>query len=439
MAKEHFDAVVVGAGPAGAAAAYTMAKAGLSVVLLDRGEFPGAKNMFGGIIYRHELEELIPGCTQERGFPAERHITEQRYWLLGPESVFSIGHQHERFNTEPYNAWSAFRVKFDPWLAGKAEEAGALPIYQTVATGLIRDSSGRVVGVHTDRDDGDLYADVVVIADGVNSLLAEELGVHRTWRPDEVSLAVKEVIALPREKIEDRFTLEGREGTTIEFLGATSQGMAGLGFLYTNRESISLGIGVMVNDLQRTGIKPYELLESVKAHPMIRRLIAGGETKEYSAHMIPEGAWRSMPQLAGDGWVICGDAAQMVDFVHREGTNLAMASGRLAGETIVEAKAQGDLSAQALAAYDRRVRQSFIGSDLKKIQRMPDFITGPDAAKLFDELIPALNEAAFRFFLVDGSPKAQAQKAMIQDLIQAAGGLGGALRLAWRGWRAING
>src|SRR5690606_42100608 len=92
----------------------------------------------------------------------------------------------------------------------------------------------------------------------------------------------------------------GREGTTIEFLGATSQGMTGLGFLYTNRESISLGIGVMVSDLMRSGVKPYELLESVKAHPMIRRLIKGGETKEYSAHMIPEGAWRSMPKLRSE-------------------------------------------------------------------------------------------------------------------------------------------
>src|SRR5690606_20599761 len=143
------------------------------------------------------------------------------------------GHKHERFNSEPYNAWSTFRVKFDPWLAGKAEEAGALPIYQTVATGLIRDRSGRVIGVHTDREDGDLYADVVVIADGVNSLLAEELGVHRTWRPDEARQAVKKVIALARETIEERCNREGREGTTIEFLRATGQGMTGLGSLYT--------------------------------------------------------------------------------------------------------------------------------------------------------------------------------------------------------------
>ncbi|BAS27791.1 FAD-dependent oxidoreductase [Limnochorda pilosa] len=438
MADERFDAVVVGAGPAGTAAAYTMAKAGLSVVLLDRGEFPGAKNMFGGIIYRQQLEELIPGCTQEPGFPVERHITEQRYWLLGPESVVSIGHKHERFNRSPHNAWSAFRVKFDPWLAGKAEEAGALPIYQTAATGLIRDGSGRVVGVHTDRPDGDLHAGVVVIADGVNGLLAEQIGVHRPWRPDEVSLAVKEVIALPREKIEDRFNLEGDEGTTIEFLGATSQGMTGLGFLYTNRESFSLGIGVMVSDLQRTGVKPYELLESVKRHPMIRRLIAGGETKEYSAHLIPEGAWCSVPPLSGDGWVICGDAAQMVDFVHREGTNLAMASGHLAGEAVVEAKQRGDFSAASLAGYDRRVHASFIRADLKKIQRMPAFLHGQDPARLFDGLIGAMNEAAYRYFLVDGLSKAQAQRQMLRKLMQAAGGPSGALRLAWRGWRAMN-
>ena len=80
----------------------------------------------------------------------------------------------------------------------------------------------------------------------------------------------------------------------------------------------------MVNHLRDKRVKPYAVLDAVKQHPMIRKLIQGGETKEYSGHLIPEGGFHSIPPLSGDGWCICGDAAQLVNFVHREGTNLAM-------------------------------------------------------------------------------------------------------------------
>lgn len=438
MSTERFDAVVVGAGPAGAAAAYTLASAGLSVVMLDRGEFPGAKNMFGGVLYRHALEALVGEAWKESGFPVERTITEQRYWLLGPESVVTVGHRHQRF-LDPPNAWTAFRARFDPWLAGKAEAAGALGVYQTTAVDLLKDpKSGRVIGVRTDRDDGDLYADVVVIADGVNSLLREKLGIPR-WRPDQVSLAVKEVLALPREKIEDRFNLEGNEGVTIEFLGATSRGLIGLGFLYTNKETLSLGIGVLVSDLARHPVAPYELLESVKRHPMIRRLIHGAETVEYSAHMIPEGAWYGVPRLAGDGWVLCGDAAGLVNFMNREGSNLAMLSGQIAGQVIVEAKREGDLGAARLMEYDRRVRRSVIGQDLRKIRRMPAMLHRWGGKRLFDELVGAVNEAAYRYFLVDGTPKRQVEAEAVRHVLKATGGRRGALRLAWDVLRGVRG
>ena len=435
--NEKFDAVIVGGGPAGAAAALTLAKAGLSVVMLERGEFPGAKNLFGGVLYRKQIEEHVPEFWKERNAPIERHIIEQRIWLMGKQSMVTLGHRNEAYK-EPYNCFTGLRVKFDQWFANKAVEAGALPVYETVALDVIREGD-RVVGVKTDREDGNLYADVVIIADGVNSLLGKAMGIHKEWKPDEVSLAVKEVIALPKEKIEDRFNLEGDEGVTIEFMGETSLGMAGMGFLYTNKDTISLGIGVMVNHLRDKRIKPYELLESVKQHPMLRKLIQGGETKEYSGHLIPEGGYNSIPPLSGAGWVVAGDAAQLVNFVHREGTNLAMTSGKLAAEAIIEAKANGDFSAASLRLYDEKIRESFVLKDLKKYRGMHQFLKDEDPEMLFDKLPRAANEAAYNMFLVDGVTKAEKQKKAMRLMKDAAGGTMNLLKLGYKGWRSING
>ncbi|MEB3102281.1 FAD-dependent oxidoreductase [Ferviditalea candida] len=435
--NEKFDAVVVGGGPAGATAALLMARAGLSVVLLERGEFPGAKNLFGGVLYRKQIEQYVPDFWKERNAPVERQIVEQRLWMMGKESLVSFSHRNEAYK-EPPNCFTGLRVKFDQWYANKAVEAGAIPVFETVALEVIKEGD-RVVGVRTDRDDGDLYADVVVIADGVNSLLGKQMGIHREWRPDEVSLAVKEVIQLPKEKIEDRFNVEGDEGVTIEFMGETSLGMAGMGFLYTNQDTLSLGIGVMVNHLRDKRIKPYELLNSLKQHPMIRKLIQGGETKEYSGHLIPEGGFDSIPPLSGNGWVVCGDAAQLVNFVHREGTNLAMASGQFAAEAIIEAKLKGDTSAAALKLYDEKVQGSFIHKDLKKYRGMHAMLKEINPELLFSKLPHAANEAAYQFFLVDGVPKAEKQKTAVRLIKEAAGGSMNLLKLGYKGWRSMNG
>ena len=432
MPKEKFDAIVVGAGPAGTSAAYTMAKAGLSVLLLERGEYPGSKNVMGGVLYRQMMEDVIPGFWKEA--PLERHIVEQRFWLLGPDSVTSVGHKNERFAQEPYNNFTVFRAKFDRWFAGKAQEAGALLVCETTADDLIIED-GRVAGVRVERANGELYADVVVIADGVNSLLAKKAGLHVEIRPEHAALTVKEILALPKEKIQDRFNLEGNQGATIELAGDNTAGMVGMGFIYTNQETISIGVGALVSELTRKGIKPYDLLDRMKSHPAVRSLIAGAEVKEYLAHLIPEGGRRAMPRIYGNGFLIAGDSAMLVNALFREGSNMAMTSGRLAGETVIRAKERGDFSARALAGYERALNDTFVLKDLGKLAGLPGFTEShPELFGAYPELV---NEAAYQLALVDGASKGEKQKRII-DLIRAKTTWWNLARTLWSGWKAVN-
>jgi electron transfer flavoprotein-quinone oxidoreductase len=349
-AKEKFDAIVVGAGASGNAAAYTMAKAGLKVLQIERGEYPGSKNVQGAILYANALEKIIPDFRDEA--PLERHIIEQRIWVLDDKSFVGTHYRSDDYNKPPYNRYTIIRAQFDKWFSSKVREAGALLICETTVEELLMDGP-RVVGVRCDRIGGEVYADVVVLADGVNSTLARKAGLHGEIQAGNVALAVKEILFMPEEVIQQRFNINEEEGVVIEMIGTVTEGMVGTGFLYTNKDSLTIGVGCMLSDFksnpQRTA--PYALLEKLKKHPSIAPLIEGGEMKEYAAHLIPEGGFHAVPKVYGDGWMIVGDSGGFVNAAHREGSNLAMTTGRLAGETVIAAKAAGkDMSASTLSA-----------------------------------------------------------------------------------------
>jgi electron transfer flavoprotein-quinone oxidoreductase len=423
MADEKFDAIVVGAGPSGLAAAITLAKAGLEVALLERGSYAGSKNVMGGIFYRHPLETILPDFWKTA--PLERPIVEQRFWMLGDSGHVGGGVRNEKFDGEKPNCWTVLRAKFDRWLAEQAEAAGVMLLAETKVESLLQ-KDGKVVGVHTLLDDGDLNADVVVIAEGVNSLLLRDLGVHPELKSNQVATAVKEIISLPSEKIEDRFNVEKGQGVSIELLGTASQGGVGLGFLYTNRDSVSLGIGVLVSDLARLKLKPNDLLEDLKNHPSIRPLIAGGKTEEYLAHFIPEGGYHAIPhQIHGNGWVAVGDSVMLVNSVHREGSNLAVKSGILAAQAIIEAKKKGDYSANALGAYRQALEASFVMKDLAKYKGFGHFMeSNPQLFTVYPNLV---NDAATEMFTVDGVPKREKQGRILKMVKERRGLIGAAL------------
>lgn len=428
---EKFDAIVVGAGPAGSSAAYLLGREGLSVALIERGDFPGSKNVMGGILYRQPTEEILPDFRRQA--PLERHIIETQAWVLTERAAFKAAHRHLAFDQEPYNAFSVLRARFDKWMGQQVREAGVLLIPETVVESAIMDAE-RVVGVRTGRPDGDLYADVVIAADGANSLLAQSAGLRKEVPPDEVALAVKEVIALPREIIEARFNVTGDQGVTIELYADATWGMVGTAFIYTNRDSLSIGCGTLVSQLAERGIQPNDLLERFKSHPMIAPLLEGGETREYLAHLIPEGGIRGMPKLSTHGMLVVGDAAMLVNSMHREGSNLAMTSAKLAAETVVRAKQRGDYSAKTLSHYDQLLRKSHIYKDLYKYRNMARFFEShPEFFTLYPEL---LNEAAREMLTVDGTTKRAKQRSIFWDAMRK--------RKPWtmardffRAWRSI--
>ena len=432
---EKFDVIIVGAGPSGNAAAYTLAKAGVSVLQIERGESPGTKNVQGAILYASALEEIIPDFRDSA--PLERHVAEQRMWMMDEGEVCTgMTHRDARFSKPPYNRYTIIRARFDRWFSGMVKKAGALVICETTVIELLRDAQGKVIGVRTEREQGDVFADCVILADGANALLGSRAGLRPDIKAEDMALVAKEVLFLPKETLDARFNLSGDEGVVIELAGNITHGMVGTGFLYTNKDSISIGIGCMLGDMKRQTITPYQLLEGLKQHSAVKPLIEGAEMKEYSAHLIPEGGLKALPQLYGDGWLVVGDSAGFVNGIHREGSNLAMMSGRLAAESLIALKESGKpFNAGNLAEYKRRLDNSVIIADLKKYADVPEFLHNkPHILDIYPRL---LGNAAFEMFMVDGQSKRAKQKKIFDEL-KSKRSLLGLLGDAYHFWRAFR-
>lgn len=400
-----FDAIVVGGGLAGSVAAYTLASAEKSVLVVERGNYCGAKNMTGGRIYTHSLAKIFPDYQDA---PLQRKVTHERISLMSPDSNFTIDYSARELEQAGKESYTVLRGSFDQWLAEKAEDAGAEYICGIAVEDLMIEN-GKVCGVIAGEDE--ITADVVILADGVNSLLTSKAGLSKKAPAiHQVAVGAKETIELPADVIESRFLCNPGEGASWLFAGDCSNGIIGGAFVYANEESVSVGIVATMSEVLKQDIPVYQMLENFKNRPEIKPLIAGGKLVEYSGHVVPEGGIHMMPEIIGDGVLVAGDAAMLcmnLGYTVR-GMDLAVESGSIAAKAAIKALDAGDTSKAGLGVFKSMLDNSFIMRDMNMYAEAPEFLENcPGMFRGYPEMI---RDIMTPLFMVDGEPRQHVMK-----------------------------
>ncbi|HTS32633.1 MAG TPA: FAD-dependent oxidoreductase [Thermoplasmata archaeon] len=367
---DDFDVIVVGAGMAGTAAAIRLAQGGANVLLLERGAEAGTKNLSGGVLWGNDLARILPNWATE--MPVERHLVRKRFGFLTPESAVSFDFDDGAWRTPPYVAHTVLRARTDAWLTKKAEEAGAT-VVTSVPVERLNWEGSRVHGVVQGGET--MTAPVTILADGTNSRLALGTPIRPETRlsGESTELGIKEVYRLDPSRIEERFSLGPGEGHAEEWVaGLFAPGVMGGGFLYTNRDTLSVGLILSIPSLFGRGAYSHDLIEQFRLHPTIAARLKDAELVEYGAKLIT-GGWAGRPaSFYGDGWMVAGDAAGFVfsNGIVIQGMNYAVRSGLEAAETALAARAAGNASSARLAEYEQRLERTGILHDFREFESM---------------------------------------------------------------------
>jgi electron transfer flavoprotein-quinone oxidoreductase len=387
--SSRFDAIVVGAGPSGSSAAYTLAKKGFKVLLVERGRAPGAKNMFGGRVYIAPLKEIYPDI--EKKAPIHRWVKREKVSFINDNNMTSI-----EYESEMGKSFTTYLTQLSNWMAKQAESEGAILLNEiTVDRLLIED--GRVMGIKV--GDEELRANVVIDAEGANRLLLEKAGLVSRIKPTEMALGVKEVIKLNVDDINKMFGLENGEGLAWILMGDITDGTPGGAFIYTNKDSVSLGLVVYLAEaIHKIEKHISRYFERLRLHPLLTKYFKEGRIMEYSAHMIPEDIQKFRPKkLYHDGLLITGDAAGFLlnlGYTYR-GVDFAAYSGNLAAKAIEDAHNKGDMTKENLSIYMRYLEKSFILRQLEKFKKVHDLMKKERLFTIYPQLINIIASEIF--------------------------------------------
>jgi electron transfer flavoprotein-quinone oxidoreductase len=393
-----FDVIVVGCGVAGSVCAYLLAQQGREVLLVERGAEPGSKNLSGGVFYCRVMEEIFPGFAQNA--PVERRITRNALSFLSPSSFVNVDYWDARL-ADPVNAVTVLRAKLDPWLSERCEEAG-VTVMSAVKVDELLQQDGRFVGIRAGEDE--LRARVTVAADGVNSFLSRYAGIRAKEPAKNLAVGVKSVIRLGEGTVSERFNLAGDQGAAWAVVGDCTQGVAGGGFMYTNRDSVSIGIVARLDDLAAKGLAASDLHDHFLTHPAIEPYLADGELLEYGCHLVAEGGAEMQHDLVRDGLVVVGDAAGFTlntGFTVR-GMDLAAGSARAAAQAIGDALDAGDVSRVGLQRYVTNYEASFVGADMATYAKAPAFLENEE---MYGQLGSLVSDILYGVYNLDLTPR----------------------------------
>src|SRR6185295_15295231 len=381
----ELDVVFVGAGPASLAGAYRLArriaehnetaasKLEVSIAVLEKGKDASAHALSGAVVDPRAFQELFPDDWQSA--PFEAPVGKEKLLYLTAKNSLSLPIPPPLNN---HGCYVASLGKLMKWLAAKVEAAGVDVFYEFPAAQALIEN-GRVTGVRT-GDKGvskeghekanyepgiDIKSRVVVLGERPRGTLVKQLtpafGLEAGRNPQVYALGIKEIWDLPAGRIEP--------GQVIHTMGwPLGWSNFGGGFLYGMKGDQAI-VGLVIGlDYENPLFDPHREFQRLKTHPEIAKVLAGGKMAFYGAKAIPEGGWWSMPKAHGDGFLIAGDSAGLLNSQRLKGIHLAMKSGALAADTIFEALAAGGVTAERLAAYQGKIEASWIRQELYPVR-----------------------------------------------------------------------
>jgi len=278
---EKYDVAIIGGGTAGLAALKQLSNLGKQAILIEAGSKIGSKNLSGGILYSKKpkkgqvtnVEQVYENFLDDA--PLERKITKYILHSTSKDKVYSM----DLTAAHDYQAnfgYSVLLNKLNSWFAKQAEESaeklggGIIPGVH-VKSITWNEQTGTII-IQTDELD-EFEVKAVIAADGVNSEVADMVGARKKFTSKQLYQGVKVIVKLPEEIIDERFSISTDEGAAHLFAGDITLNHIGGGFLYTNRDTLSVGAVYHFDSLLRNPIEPYTLIDTLLKNPMVSEFI----------------------------------------------------------------------------------------------------------------------------------------------------------------------